>query len=82
MPKTERQVEANAAAHAAAMDDARARLDYAVASSPFAGRIGGNQEFVVTGRDDDANEVLKKLPDAVRWRRSSGGFWDGRLTRR
>lgn len=41
------------------------RLNYAVASAPFAGRIGGNQEFVVSSRDDDAGDVLKKLPDAV-----------------
>lgn len=40
-------------------------LDYTVASSPFAGRIGGNQEFVISSRDHDAGEVLKKLPDAV-----------------
>ncbi len=32
-----------------------------VASTPFAGRIGGNQEFIAS-RDD---ERLKKQPDAV-----------------
>lgn len=30
---------------------------------PFAGRIGGNQEFVASGDDED---ILKKQPDAVR----------------
>lgn len=65
MLKTERNVESNTEDSAAAMVAQRSRLDYAVSSSPFAGRIGGNQEFVVTSDDDDASEVLKKLPDAV-----------------
>lgn len=64
--KTERQVESNTGNDDTTCDGQRSRLDYAVASSPFAGRIGGNQEFVVTTSDDDASEVLKKLPDAVR----------------
>lgn len=71
MSKTERQVESNAGDRSTAMDGQLSRLEYAVASSPFAGRIGGNQEFVVTDQDDDASEVLKKLPDAVGSRRFS-----------
>jgi hypothetical protein len=39
----------------------RRRARQIVASSPFAGRIGGNQEFVASGDDS----ILKKQPDAV-----------------
>lgn len=46
----------------------RGRARQAVASAPFAGRIGGNQEFVAS--DDDS--ILKKQPDAV----GDKGFWD------
>lgn len=65
MLKTERQVESNADGNTINMTAQHSRLDYAVSSSPFAGRIGGNQEFVVTSEDEDASELLKKLPDAV-----------------
>ena len=44
----------------------RRKSSHAVAQSPFAGRIGGNQEFVLSRDDEAAEEVLKKLPDAVR----------------
>ena len=37
-----------------------------VASAPFAGRIGGNQEFIATGDDEATEEILKRQPDAVR----------------
>ena len=37
-----------------------------VSSAPFAGRVGGNQEFTVTSDDDKAEAILKKQPDAVR----------------
>jgi hypothetical protein len=43
----------------------RSRKRQDVATRPFAGRIGGNQEFVVHGDSDDADEILKKQPDAV-----------------
>lgn len=75
MPKTERQVESNdihgnitTTNNNTTIGKAlnRRASRYEVASSPFAGRIGGNQEFVVTDQDHDASEVLKKLPDAVR----------------
>ena len=39
----------------------RVRAHQTVASAPFAGRIGGNQEFVVSNDDS----ILKKQPDAV-----------------
>lgn len=66
MSKTERQMESNMATSTSTTDGRHPQLDYTVASSPFAGRVGGNQDFVVTSQDDDASEVLKKLPDAVR----------------
>ena len=37
------------------------QVQQSVATSPFAGRIGGNQEFVVS---EDAS-ILKRQPDAV-----------------
>ena len=43
----------------------------AVASAPFAGRIGGNQEFIAIGDDEATEEILKKQPDAVRRRSCS-----------
>ena len=39
----------------------QARPRQTVATAPFAGRIGGNQEFVASGGDS----ILKKQPDAV-----------------
>lgn len=66
MLKTERQMESNVDSPMAnTLDRQQTRPRFEVSSSPFAGRIGGNQEFVVTSEDDDASEVLKKLPDAV-----------------
>lgn len=65
MSKTERQMESNTVTGTSSTDGQRSRHTYTVSSSPFAGRIGGNQDFVVTSHDDDAGEVLKKLPDAV-----------------
>ncbi|ETI25992.1 hypothetical protein G647_02769 [Cladophialophora carrionii CBS 160.54] len=34
-------------------------------SSPFAGRLGGNQEFTVDRSDPQNEELLKKVPDAA-----------------
>jgi hypothetical protein len=34
-------------------------------SAPFAGRLGGNQEFVVDRSDPQNEELLKKVPDAA-----------------
>ena len=48
----------------AAFERVRARR-HTVAEAPFAGRIGGNQEFVVHPDDEDSKELLKKQPDAV-----------------
>lgn len=42
------------------------RINSSVTSSGFAGRIGGNQEYIIDSQDDDARELLKKQPDAVR----------------
>ena len=36
-----------------------------VSSRPFAGRIGGNQEFVAAPGDEKAEEILKQQPDAA-----------------
>ena len=44
----------------------RSRRRHAVATAPFAGRIGGNQEFIASGYDEESEEILKKQPDAVR----------------
>lgn len=49
----------------------------AVASNPFAGRIGGNQEFTVS----PAHSIVSKLPDAApkfTWKQSlsARGFYD------
>lgn len=49
----------------AAFGRSRARLQNAVASAPFAGRIGGNQEFIADPDDEESQELLKKQPDAV-----------------
>lgn len=42
----------------------RRRRNHAVAQTPFAGRLGGNQEFIA---DDDDESILEKQPDAVSW---------------
>lgn len=34
-------------------------------SAPFAGRIGGNQEFTLDRSDPNNEELLKKVPDAA-----------------
>lgn len=44
----------------------RSRRPNSIKSVPFAGRIGGNQEFVETGDSAESEEILKKQPDAVR----------------
>lgn len=44
----------------------RPRLLQPVSEVPFAGRIGGNQEFTVHGDDEESEAILKKHPDAVR----------------
>ena len=36
-----------------------------VRQAPFAGRIGGNQEFVELGDDEESEAILKRQPDAV-----------------
>lgn len=45
----------------ASVGQQRLRQRYQVASKPFAGRIGGNQEFVAS----PDSEELQKQPDAV-----------------
>lgn len=45
---------------------ARDRRATAVSELPFAGRIGGNQEFTVSDDSEKTREILKKQPDAVR----------------
>lgn len=45
---------------------ARARQATAVSELPFAGRIGGNQEFTVSDDSEKSREILEKQPDAVR----------------
>lgn len=45
---------------------ARLRPQASVSETPFAGRIGGNQEFTVSEDNEKAREILKKQPDAVR----------------
>ena len=47
---------------AAAFGRPRARARQTINSRPFAGRIGGNQEFIASAGDE---EILKKQPDAV-----------------
>lgn len=44
----------------------RARLKLpAVRTAPFAGRIGGNQEFIAVADDQASEDIRKKQPDAV-----------------
>lgn len=43
----------------------RRNVQEAVRQAPFAGRIGGNQEFVTLGDDEESEAILKKQPDAV-----------------
>lgn len=43
----------------------RRRKRNAVANTPFAGRIGGNQAFVATDDSEETEEILRKQPDAV-----------------
>jgi hypothetical protein len=45
----------------------RSRKRHPVVVAPFAGRIGGNQEFVEHGDSIESEEILKKQPDAVRF---------------
>jgi len=52
-----------------------------VSSRPFAGRIGGNQEFTLQPGDDDFRSIVSKVPDATAtftWRESFhlNGFYD------
>ncbi|KAK4505120.1 hypothetical protein PRZ48_003083 [Zasmidium cellare] len=42
-----------------------ARQGKGVADAQFAGRLGGNQEFIADVNDEDAQSLLKKQPDAV-----------------
>ena len=37
-----------------------------IRQAPFAGRIGGNQEFVALGDDEESEAILRRQPDAVR----------------
>ena len=37
----------------------------AVSELPFAGRIGGNQEFTVSEDSEKGREILRRQPDAV-----------------
>lgn len=41
------------------------RKTAAVATTKFAGRLGGNQEFIADTTDDDAQSLLKRQADAV-----------------
>ena len=41
------------------------RLRPAIANAHFAGRIGGNQEFIADPDSDDTQSLLKRQPDAV-----------------
>ncbi|KAF2688797.1 MIP transporter [Lentithecium fluviatile CBS 122367] len=55
-----------------------------IASRPFAGRIGGNQEFTLSPSDSDFGSVISKQPDAAAaftWKQSLGlrGFADVEL---
>lgn len=43
----------------------RMRLATGMRSSPFAGRLGGNQEFVVDRENPDNAGLLDKVPDAA-----------------
>lgn len=36
-----------------------------VATAQFAGRLGGNQAFIVDQHDDEAAQLLAKQPDSV-----------------
>ena len=50
-------------------EDHRERIAY----RPFAGRLGGNQDFAVSERDPDAQKILEQTPDAglfLTWRDS------------
>ncbi|KAF2158423.1 hypothetical protein M409DRAFT_71658 [Zasmidium cellare ATCC 36951] len=44
---------------------ASARQRKGVADAQFAGRLGGNQEFIADVNDEDAQSLLKKQPDAA-----------------
>ena len=37
----------------------------ALRTAPFAGRIGGNQEFIAAADDESEEAIRKKQPDAV-----------------
>lgn len=43
----------------------RPKLRGSIRQAPFAGRIGGNQEFIAIGDDEESEAILKKQPDAV-----------------
>ena len=43
----------------------RARPLQPVRQAPFAGRIGGNQEFVAIAGDEETEALLSRQPDAV-----------------
>lgn len=45
---------------------ARPHRQTPVSELPFAGRIGGNQEFTVSEDSEKGREILKSQPDAVR----------------
>lgn len=48
-------------------DDGSTTLPAPVATIPFAGRIGANQEFSVDKTNQQQVEFLKKFPDAAPW---------------
>jgi glycerol uptake facilitator-like aquaporin len=69
--------------HAVELRQRKSRIDRApsIATRPFAGRIGGNQEFTVSPDDSDFQSVVTKQPDAAAsftWSESLsiGGFAD------
>jgi hypothetical protein len=43
----------------------RVRIGATISEKPFAGRIGGNQEFTVSNESEEGRNVLEKQPDAV-----------------
>jgi hypothetical protein len=50
--------------------EVRRRVKPSVTAAPFAGRLGGNQDFIADKHDEDAKRLLKKHPDAVCYIRS------------
>ena len=57
---------ASGSTHSFTREASNLRSGRVIAQTQFAGRLGGNQEFVVDPNSEDARSLQEKQPDSVR----------------